>query len=147
MADQPLDFTGRVAVVTGAGRGIGRGHAELLAARGARVMVNDLGTRMMGDGADASLAQAAAAGITAAGGIAEADTSDISTEEGAAALVEHAIDTFGRIDILINNAGIIEVGPLDHMTREDYDRAMKLHFWAPYELVSQIVPEMRLWGG
>src|SRR5207249_5906456 len=57
------------------------------------------------------------------------------------------IDHFDRIDILINNAGIIEVGPLDHMTREDYDRAMRLHFWAPYELVSQIVPEMRLWGG
>jgi short-subunit dehydrogenase len=57
------------------------------------------------------------------------------------------IDHFDRIDILINNAGIIEVGPLDHMSREDYDRAMKLHFWAPYELISQIVPEMRLWGG
>ena len=57
------------------------------------------------------------------------------------------IDHFERIDILINNAGIIEVGPLDHMTREDYERAMRLHFWAPYELISQIVPEMRLSGG
>src|SRR5436305_3851366 len=61
--------------------------------------------------------------------------------------VRTAIDRLGKIDILINNAGIIEVGPLDHMTREDFDRAMRLHFWASYELISQIVPEMRLWGG
>jgi NAD(P)-dependent dehydrogenase (short-subunit alcohol dehydrogenase family) len=63
------------------------------------------------------------------------------------AAVRKVIDHFDRIDILINNAGIIEVGPLDHMTREDYDRAMRLHFWAPYELISLIVPEMRLRGG
>jgi NAD(P)-dependent dehydrogenase (short-subunit alcohol dehydrogenase family) len=63
------------------------------------------------------------------------------------AAVRTAVDRLGKIDILINNAGIIEVGPLDHMNREDFDRAMQLHFWAPYELVSQVVPEMRLWGG
>jgi NAD(P)-dependent dehydrogenase (short-subunit alcohol dehydrogenase family) len=63
------------------------------------------------------------------------------------AAVQTAIDRFGKIDILINNAGIIEVGPLDHMTREDFESAMRSHFWAPYELISQIVPEMRLWGG
>lgn len=124
MADQPLDFTGRVAVVTGAGRGIGRGHAQLLAARGARVIINDLGTRMTGDGADASIAQAAAAGITTAGGIAEADTSDISTEEGAAALVEHAIDAFGRIDILINNAGIFGT---DDFPQIDLELMRRMH--------------------
>jgi Short-chain dehydrogenases of various substrate specificities len=72
---------------------------------------------------------------------------DLLDRDQIQACVRKVIDHFDRIDILINNAGIIEVGPLDHMTREDYDRAMRLHFWAPYELISQIVPEMRLWGG
>jgi NAD(P)-dependent dehydrogenase (short-subunit alcohol dehydrogenase family) len=63
------------------------------------------------------------------------------------AAVRTTIDRLGKIDILINNAGIIEVGPLDHMSRQDFDRAMQLHFWAAYELISQVVPEMRLWGG
>src|SRR5216117_1166819 len=72
---------------------------------------------------------------------------DLLDSEQIQSAVRRIIDRFGKIDILINNAGIIEVGPLEHMTREDYDRAMRLHFWAPYELVSQIVPEMRLWGG
>jgi len=61
--------------------------------------------------------------------------------------VRRVIDRFGKIDILINNAGIIEVGPFEHMTPEDFERAMRLHFWAPFELISKIVPEMRIWGG
>src|ERR671922_1504405 len=74
----------------------------------------------------------------------ECDLLDRAQIHGA---VRTTIDRLGKIDILINNAGIIEVGPLDDMNREDFDRAMQLHFWAPYELVSQVVPEMRLWGG
>src|SRR5204862_7673258 len=61
--------------------------------------------------------------------------------------VRRVIDRFGKIDVLINNAGIIEVGPFEHMTPEDFEHAMYLHFWAPFELISQIVPEMRIWGG
>ena len=85
--------------------------------------------------------------LTARGGKVLTVECDLLDRDQIQAAVRKVIDHFNRIDILINNAGIIEVGPLDHMTCEDYDRAMRLHFWAPYELVSQIVPEMRLWGG
>ena len=102
-----LSFEGRVAIVTGAGRGIGRAHARLLADRGASVVVNDLGGSMEGVGADLEPASAVAAEIAAAGGDAIADTNDVATPEGAQALVDATIERFGRVDILINNAGII----------------------------------------
>src|SRR5262245_62962975 len=102
-----LGFEGRVAVVTGAGRGIGRAYARLLAARGAQVVVNDLGGSIGGDGADAEPAAAVAAEIAAAGGIAIADTSDVATVEGGQSLIDLAVERFGRIDVVINNAGIM----------------------------------------
>jgi NAD(P)-dependent dehydrogenase (short-subunit alcohol dehydrogenase family) len=89
----------------------------------------------------------AKADLTARGGRVLTVECDLLDRDQIHAGVLKVIDHFNKIDILINNAGIIEVGPLDHMTRGDYDRAMRLHFWAPYELISQIVPEMRLWGG
>ena len=100
-------FDGRVAVVTGAGRGLGRAYAQLLAARGARGVVNDLGGSMEGDGADEAPAAAVAAEIAAAGGEAVADANDVAIEDGARALVDGAIERFGGLDILVNNAGIM----------------------------------------
>ena len=136
-----LDFTGRVAIVTGAGQGIGRAYAELLASRGASVVVNDLGVATGGGGFDDSRSRAAAAEIVAAGGIAVPDASDISTEAGAQALVDRAIDTFGRLDIVINNAGIFALDRFPDIDVDLLQRMFDVHIkgafnvtraaWAP----------------
>ncbi|MFJ8493036.1 SDR family NAD(P)-dependent oxidoreductase [Streptomyces sp. NPDC094038] len=122
-----LSFEGRVAVVTGAGRGIGRAHARLLAARGAKVVVNDLGGSMEGDGADAGPAQKVVDEITAAGGEAVADTHDVSTPAGGQAVVDTAIEHFGRIDVLVNNAGIIRYAGLPDIDAENLQRHLAVH--------------------
>jgi len=100
-------FDDRVAVVTGAGRGIGRAYARLLAERGARVVVNDLGGTMAGEGADTGPASTVAAEIVAAGGTAVADTHDVASVDGAQALIDTAVAELGRVDVLVNNAGIM----------------------------------------
>lgn len=122
-----FSFEGRVAVVTGAGRGIGRAHARLLAARGAKVVVNDLGGSMEGDGSDVSPAQKVVEEITAAGGQAVADTNDVSTTAGGQAIVDTAIEHFGRIDILVNNAGIIRWAGLPEVDAENLERHLAVH--------------------
>lgn len=118
---------GRVCVVTGAGRGIGREHALLLARHGAKVVVNDLGGSMDGTGESAGPAHEVVAEITAAGGTAVANGDDISTWEGASRLIETAVDTFGSLDVVINNAGILRDRMLANMTEDEWDAVIHVH--------------------
>ena len=118
---------GRVAIVTGAGRGLGRAHALKLAEHGAKVVVNDLGSSSTGVGADQSPAQEVVAAIEAAGGQAVVNTNDVSSWQDAAAMVQQAVDTFGGLDILVNNAGILRDRMLVNMTEDEWDSVVKVH--------------------
>ncbi|EKF21595.1 short chain dehydrogenase family protein, partial [Mycolicibacterium hassiacum DSM 44199] len=115
---QQLTFDNEVAIVTGAGRGLGRAHALELARRGARVVVNDLGANVDGTGASSSAAQAVVDEIVAAGGTAVASTDSVATPEGGGAIVATAMEAFGRVDILVNNAGILRDAAFKNMTPE-----------------------------
>lgn len=128
----------KVVLITGGSRGLGLVLARHICAQGGIVALIARDPEEL-TRAKADLAPRGGAVLTI-----QCDLLDVAQIEAA---VRQIIDRFGRIDILINNAGIIEVGPLEHMTAEDFEHAMQLHFWAPYELVSQIVPEMRTWGG
>jgi len=118
---------GRVAVITGAGRGLGREHALLFAAEGARVVVNDLGGGPDGSGSDASPAEQVAAEIRAAGGEAVANTADITTADGADGLIRQAIDEFGVLHVLVNNAGILRDRTIINMTDAEWDDVIRVH--------------------
>src|SRR4051812_14001516 len=122
-----MRFDGRVAIVTGAGRGIGRAHARLLAERGAQVVVNDLGGSMEGDGSDVGPAQSVVDEIVAAGGEAIADTNDVSTPAGAQTIIDAAVGRFGRLDIVVNNAGIIRWGGLPDVDLDNLERHLDVH--------------------
>ncbi|GGT55926.1 putative short-chain dehydrogenase/reductase [Streptomyces kurssanovii] len=118
---------GRVAVVTGAGRGLGRAHALAFAAEGAKVVVNDLGVGLDGTGRASGPAQQAVDEIRALGGEAVAHDGDITTTEGAASLISVALDTFGRLDTLVNNAGFLRDRMLVNLDEDDWDAVMRVH--------------------
>ena len=122
-----LRFDGKVAIVTGAGNGLGRSHALLLASRGAKVVVNDLGGSRDGTGADNSPAHDVVAEIKAAGGEAVANGADVSDWEQSKGMIDQAVQAFGKLDVLINNAGILRDRMLVNMTEAEWDAVIKVH--------------------
>src|SRR5438445_5849825 len=121
------DLNGKVAIVTGAGRGIGRSHALALAAAGAKVVVNDLGGGLAGEGADTTPAQQVVEEIKASGGEAIANGENVADFAGAGRMIQQAIDELGRLDILVNNAGILRDRMLVNMTEEEWDAVIAVH--------------------
>ncbi|MEE3849038.1 SDR family NAD(P)-dependent oxidoreductase [Gordonia sp. LSe1-13] len=138
-----LRFDGRVAVITGAGRGLGRAYALLLAAQGASVVVNDPGSTIAGDHSDADPAAQVVAEIIAAGGTAIASTDSVATAEGGRAIVEAALDRFGRVDVLIHNAGNNRYAPLAEMSYEDFDAVLDVHLRGAFHVVRPAFASMR----
>src|SRR5919106_2317105 len=118
---------GRVVIVTGAGRGIGRGHALEFARQGARVVVNDIGAALDGTGASASPAQQVVDDIVAAGGEAVVNGDDVSDWAGAERLVATALDTFGRLDVVVNNAGIVRDRMFVSSEEDEWDAVLRVH--------------------
>jgi len=135
-------FEGRVAVVTGGGRGIGRAYARLLAERGAQVVVNYLGGSIDGVGADAGPASTVADEIVGAGGVAVADTSDVARSAGAQALVDTALEQFGRLDVLVNNAGIIRWAGLPEADEENLSSHLAVHVGGSFNTTRAAWPGM-----
>ncbi len=140
MAD--LRFDGRVAVVTGGGRGLGRSYAMLLASRGAKVVVNDPGGSLDGEGVDAVPADHVVGEITAAGGQAVACTESVTTREGGDAIIRTALEHYGRLDILIHNAGNVRRGSLKEMSYEDFDAVLDVHLRGAFNVVRPAFPVM-----
>jgi NAD(P)-dependent dehydrogenase (short-subunit alcohol dehydrogenase family) len=141
-------LAGRVAVVTGAGRGIGRAHALRLASHGAAVVVNDLGSTTDGRGADEGPAALVVAEIEAAGGAAVADAHDVASFDGGAAIVERAVGAFGRIDIVVANAGILGDAPIGQLTEDVVVRLLGVHYLGTLGVCAAAVPFLlaQRWG-
>jgi NAD(P)-dependent dehydrogenase (short-subunit alcohol dehydrogenase family) len=136
-------FDGRVAIVTGAGGGLGRSHALALAARGAKVVVNDLGGSVDGRGSDQAAAQKVVGEIESAGGAAIANYDGVDSAEGAARIVKTAIDAFGRVDVVVNNAGILRDVTFHKMSLDDWDAVLRVHLSGTMYVTRAAWPHMR----
>lgn len=137
-----LNFDDRVAVITGGGRGLGREYALLLASRGARIVVNDPGGSLTGDGSDEGPAHDVVREIIAAGGQAVASTDSVATAGGGKAIIDTAIANFGRIDILIHNAGIVRRGSLKELSYQDFESVLDVHLRGAFHVVRPAFPLM-----
>jgi NAD(P)-dependent dehydrogenase (short-subunit alcohol dehydrogenase family) len=138
-----LRFDGQVAVITGAGGGLGKQYALLLAARGARVVVNDTGGSVTGAGSDVAAAEAAVAEIRERGGQAVADTHSVTSPEGGQAIVGAALSAWGRVDIVINNAGIVGDAPFEDMTADRLDPLIDVHLKGAFNVTRPAWTVMR----
>jgi NAD(P)-dependent dehydrogenase (short-subunit alcohol dehydrogenase family) len=141
-----LGFDGKVAIITGAGGGLGKQHATELARRGALVVINDLGGAVDGTGSDKGAAQLVVDEIRAAGGEAVANTDSVATPEGGAAIVQTAIDAFGRVDIVINNAGILRDKSFHNMTPDLVDPVLDVHLRGAFNVTQPAWVHMREQG-
>ncbi|GGL18590.1 serine/threonine protein kinase [Sphaerisporangium melleum] len=141
-----LRFDGKVAVVTGAGHGLGRSHALLLAERGAKVVVNDLGGALDGSGASTGPAAEVVELITKNGGAAVANADNVATPEGAEAIVRTAVEAFGRVDIVVNNAGILRDRSFGKMTVEEFDAVLAVHVRGTFLVSRAAFPHMKEQG-
>lgn len=139
----PIDLTGRTAIVTGAGGGLGRSHALLLAKRGAKVVVNDRGTDTTGRGQSSAAADAVVEMIRSEGGVAIADAHDIGSLEGATGVYQAAQQSFGQVDIVIHNAGFLRDATFGKASVDDFEALIRVHLLAPMYLSSLVYPGMR----
>jgi len=138
-----ISFAGRVAIVTGAGGGLGRGYALELASRGAAVVVNDLGTNSDGTAGPSPMADAVVEEIRKAGGKACASYESVATTEGGEAIVQTAIRNFGRVDVLINNAGILRNAPFDELTDATIDAMLSVHLKGAFNVTRPAYRHMK----
>lgn len=141
-----LRFDDRVVVITGGGRGLGRAHALLLASRGCKVVVNDPGVSMAGDATGEGPAEALVAEIRAAGGQAVASLDSVATPEGGKAIIDTALDAFGRVDILIHSAGNVRRGSLSNLGYEDFSAVLDVHLKGAYHVMREAFPRMMAQG-